>query len=380
MTDRKTPAEDSDIIEGVAVDKTGASSGTGRKRRSSGKAPSEKQASRTRGADKAGGSGGGASEPGQQTDSPAARARGGGRSMAALMAAAAILIAGAGVAIQEWRTMARVQAFHAEIAALEGRLEVAETAARSAEDEAARLSGQISGRLAALEAAMPDDPKVALNDLAAVQDDFGQRLQRLETAPAPAAGGVDGSQMALAQSALTVASAMLADSLAGGDAGRWLPVLEELNAAGLDLDNLESFQAALSPPPPSTSQLLASATAMMPTLRDSVRDRSGGWWSSTADTLAGFVTLRRQDQSDTPPSADGGTPLASFADAIAGGRLEDALAASAELAAAMPDQAVGLNGWRISAERRLAADAALARFSADMAARLTASGAVERAE
>ena len=301
-------------------------------------------------------------------------------SMLVLMAVMAILVAGAGLVVQEWRAMARVEPLHAEIAALGARLEVAETAARLAEEEAGRLSGQISGRLAALEAAMPDDPQAAISDLAAMQGEFDRRLERLESAPRATAGFEAESDMALAHSALTVASAMLADSLSGGDAGRWLPVLADLRAAGLDLEHLEPLRDALSPPPPSTSQLFAAATAMMPVLQEAARDSAGGWWSSTADTLAGFVTLRRQDEADTTGSVDSRSPLAGFADAISGGRLGDALTASAALAAAMPEHAADINGWRAAAKRRLAADEALAQFSASMAARLAELGTRERAE
>ena len=293
-----------------------------------------------------------------------------GLSWSAMMAVAAILIAGAGLALQEWRTATGAEVLQAEIAALTARLEAAERDAGLAQQEAARLSGEMAGRLATLESAMPEDPQAALTSLAAAQEALIQRLELLESAPAPAMGTTGDTEMALAQSALTVASAMLADSLSGGDAARWLPVLTELRAAGLDLQTLPALRDALSPPPPSTSQLLAKAAAMMPQLRDAVRVGTGGWWSSTADRLAGFVTFRRQGETDMPAAADSASPLAGFEVAISGGRLEAALAASEDLAAVLPDQAGAINAWRSAATRRLAADAALAGFSADMAARL----------
>ena len=377
MTDRKTPTEEPGVIEGVAVEKQPA----GRKRRASGK----QQASSAGGG--TAGTGTGNAGAHARDDRPGRPGRA-GMSVATLMAMAAILIAGAGLAVQEWRAIARVEALQGEIAALTAQLTTAEEIAGTAQDEAARLSGRMAERLAALEAAIPDDPQTAISDLAGAQDDLAQRLDALEStsasasasATSSAAGDASATEMALAQSALTVASAMLADSLAGGDAGRWLPVLDELEAAGLDLGDLAALRAALSPPPPSTPQLLATAKGMMPSLREAARDTRSGWWSSTADTLAGFVTLRRQDEAGDAVSADSGSPLAGFKDAIAAGHLAAALAASENLAAALPDHAGRINSWRIAATRRLAADDALAGFSAAIAARLARHGAGGKGE
>ena len=373
MTDRKTPTEEPGVIEGVAVEKQPA----GRKRRASGK----QQASSAGGG--TAGTGTGNADAHARDDRPG-RPGPAGMCVATLMAMAAILIAGAGLAVQEWRATARVEALQGEIAALTAQLTTAEEIAGTAQDEAARLSGRMAERLAALEAAIPDDPQTAISDLAGAQDDLAQRLDALESASASAtssaAGDASATEMALAQSALTVASAMLADSLAGGDAGRWLPVLDELEAAGLDLGDLAALRAALSPPPPSTPQLLATAKGMMPSLREAARDTRSGWWSSTADTLAGFVTLRRQDGTGDAVSADSGSPLAGFKDAIAAGHLAAALAASENLAAALPDRAGWINSWRIAATRRLAADDALAGFSAAIAARLARHGAGGKGE
>lgn len=378
MTDSKTPEEDPDIIEGVAVEKQAAA----RKRRSSAKkggartpgGVSEKGRSGTERSDK------GPSGQDRQTNHEQARPARGGLSMAVLMSMVAILIAGAGLVVQEWRAMSRAAALQAEMAALATRLEVAERSARAAEGEAARLSGQMADRLAGLEAAIPDDPQTAISELATAQGELARRMEALESAPASATGVATGSEMVLAQTALTVAGAMLADSLSGGDAGRWLPVLEKLQTAGLDLDNLGSLRTALSPPPPSATQLLADAAAMMPVLREAGRDTAGGWWSSTADRLAGFVTLRRQDEPDDRMATDGASPIAGFESAVISGRLPAALEASEALGGALPEHAADINLWRISAERRLAADAALAGVISDMAARLARSGSGGKGE
>jgi hypothetical protein len=101
-------------------------------------------------------------------------------------------------------------------------------------------------------------------------------------------------------------------------------------------------------------------------------DSAADWWSSTTDTLAGFITLRRQDQVDDPAVPDTSSPLAGFESAIARGKLDQALQAAADLAIALPDQSTEITVWRVAAEQRLRADEALAAFSAQMVARLAA--------
>lgn len=385
MTDRKTPAEEADIIDGVAVERKGASTASGaagRKRR-----PADNQAADTSGARSSGSDG--------QTDHGAAdmpRQAGGGVSMPVpvlvlVVLVSALLSAGVAIAVQEWRAASRIKALQTEVTTLATQLEETGLVARAAQGEATRLAGQISERLAGLEAAMPDDPQAVIGDLAAAQGnlaaaqgDLLRRLEALEVAPAPLAGMAASSDIMLTHAGLTVASAMLADSLIGADAGRWLPVLDDLRAAGLDPGSLASLRAALSPPPPSTSQLLAEASAMLPALRDAGRDSAADWWSSTTDTLAGFITLRRQDQVDDPAVPDTSSPLAGFESAIARGKLDQALQAVADLAIALPDQSTEITVWRVAAEQRLRADDALAAFSAQMVARLAALGSAGKAE
>jgi len=398
MTDQKTPAEDPEIIEGVAVEKTGAASssaaGAGKRRASDGTGAARKAAGKKAAGKKVAGapdpeSSGpesseagspGPAEPADNSTAANPRRPAGGISLPGLIAVAAMLVAGAGLGVQEWRAAARFTAVQADVAALAARLEVAEAGAGAARQEASRLSGQMSDRLAGLEAAMPDDPQAVISELAAVQTDLARRLDALESEPASGANVTASSAMVLAQSGLTVASAMLADSLAGGDPARWLDVLAELRDAGLPLDGLAALRGALSPPPPSPSQLLAEAEAMLPLFRATARRRAGGWWSSTADRLAGFVTLRRQAEGDEPAEPDSASPLAIFAAAIGRGQLAAALDESARLASTLPDHAAEINAWRIAAGRRLAADEALAAFSAAMAALLAQPGTAGKAE
>ena len=384
MTDRKTPAEDPEIIEGVAVEKQ--DSATGSDTTGSG-ARSRRQSARK----KTGGTSdrkAGSKDQAQQKTGEDPRRAGGGMALFGLLAATAILMAAGGVLFQEWRAAARQDVLATELGQLAARVEMAEAGAGDARDEAARLAGDLAARLTALESALPDNPGAALGgladaqadlaaaqvDLAAAQGDLATRLARLESAPAARRDAAASPDLTLALSGLTVASAMLADSLAGADAGRWLPVLDDLGAAGLPLDGLASLRAALSPAPPSASRVLAAASDLVPMLRETARDQAGGWWTSTTDMLAGFVTLRRRDQAGAEPGPDAVSPLASFEDAVARRQIRAAFEASAALADLLPEREADIAAWRAAAERRLAADEALAAFSAEMAAFLAGLG------
>jgi len=308
----------------------------------------------------------------------------------------AVLVALTGVMVQEWRATSRLEVLRAEVALLASRLDAAESAAIAAQEDSARNDAVLSDRLAGLETAMPDDRAGEIGALTASQGALEQRVLALESdadAESDAPGGAamqTGS--VLAQSGLTVANAMIADSLAGADAARWLPVLDELRAAGLPLGEIGALRRALSPPPPSTSQLLAEASALVPSLRASMRAGSGDWWSATTDMLAGFVTLRRKDDVQTDPVPGPDAPVEAFESGIQRGQLGAALAASGPLADALadvsgdglaeanPDPVLKeLASWRIAAERRLAADEALAGFTAAMAALLARTGTAGKA-
>ena len=97
----------------------------------------------------------------------------------------------------------------------------------------------------------------------------------------------------------------------------------------------------------------------------------GGWWSAATGRLSGFVTLRRKEDVSTPQEAtQDNAPLAAFERALAAGRLADAIDAGSQIETDMP----ALAAWIAAAERRAALDDLLARFGAEMAARLARAG------
>ena len=97
----------------------------------------------------------------------------------------------------------------------------------------------------------------------------------------------------------------------------------------------------------------------------------GGWWSAATGRLSGFVTLRRKEDDSTPQEAtQDNAPLAAFERALAAGRLADAIDAGRQIETDMP----ALAAWIAAAERRAALDDLLARFGAEMAARLARAG------
>ena len=129
---------------------------------------------------------------------------------------------------------------------------------------------------------------------------------------------------------------------------------------------------AMSPLPPSRDWLIGEAIAMIAELRGAAGDgEDGGWWSAATGRLSGFVTLRRKEDVSTPQEAtQDNAPLVAFERALAAGRLADAIDAGRQIETDMP----ALAAWIAAAERRAALDDLLARFGAEMAARLARAG------
>ena len=355
MTARKNPAEDSDIIaehsdiiEGVAVEKND-------KEKSRGKAAgggARRRAGRTASAAESP-----ASPPDEDTGrgpvpdtAPSAR-------MPLILAALAVILAGAGLGLQFWRAGLEDSALRAEIDGLASRLAAAEADGAAASAEAAALKAELS----TLSASLPPDLSDEVAGLVARQD-------AVESAgPAPVASGGD-AILALAQSGMNVAAAMINDSLSGADPSRWLATLSELRAAGLVVGDLDALRAVMSPLPATDEALVAAAHGLIEPLRgEAAKHGHDGWWSAATGRLSDFVTLRRQgDGAASDGAGAANTPLLAFERAVAAGRLADALAASATLTTDL----AALADWQAQARRRLALDDALAAFSADMAARL----------
>ena len=369
MTSRKPPAEDQDIIEGVAVEKQDGAKASGRggpRRRAARKgAPEAKSEPRQESSPESGtaeATGGAAPRGRNDARAPAATSR-----MPVVVAGLALVVAGAAFGLQQWQADTVESGLRAEIDDLTARLAAAEQALTDAAAAEASLREEI-GRIVS---GMPVDLKQDLGELAARVTDLESGLSDVETSrAAPAAIG--DPALVLAQSGMSVAAAMIADSFAGADPSRWLPVLSELRAAGLAVGDIEALRIAMSPLPPSRERLVGEAIAMIAGLRGVAGDgEDGGWWSAATGRLSGFVTLRRKKDVSTPQEAtQDNAPLAAFERALAAGRLADAIDAGRQIETDMQ----ALAAWITVAERRAALDDLLARFGAEMAARLARAG------
>ena len=369
MTSRKPPAEDQDIIEGVAVEKQDGAKASGRagpRRRAARKgAPEAKPEPKPESAPESGSAEAtGAAAPRGRNDAraPAATSR-----MPVVVAGLALVVAGAAFGLQQWQAGTVESGLRAEIDDLSARLAAAEQAITDAAAAEASLREEIGG----IVSGMPADLKQDLGELAARVTDLESGLSDVETSrAAPAAIG--DPALVLAQSGMSVAAAMIADSLAGADPSRWLPVLSELRAAGLAVGDIEALRTAMSPLPPSRERLVGDAISMIKELRGVAGDgEDGGWWSAATGRLSGFVTLRRKEDVSTPREAtQDNAPLAAFERALAAGRLADAIDAGSQIETDMP----ALAAWIAAAERRATLDDMLARFGAEMAARLARAG------
>ena len=373
MTSRKPPAEDQDIIEGVAVEKQDGAKASGRggpRRRAARKgAPEAKSEAKPQPkpeyspeSGSAEATGGAAPRGRKDARAPAATSR-----MPVVFAGLALVVVGAAFGLQQWQAGTVESGLRAEIDDLSARLAAAEQAMTDAAAAEASLREEIGG----IVSGMPADLKQDLGELAARVTDLESGLSDVETSrAAPAAIG--DPALVLAQSGMSVAAAMIADSLAGADPSRWLPVLSELRAAGLAVGDIEALRTAMSPLPPSRERLVGDAISMIKELRGVAGDgEDGGWWSAATGRLSGFVTLRRKEDVSTPQEAtQDNAPLAAFERALAAARLADAIDAGRQIETDMP----ALAAWIAAAERRAALDDLLARFGAEMAARLARAG------
>ena len=356
MTARKPPAEDSDIIEGVAVEKPdgGKSSAGGTRRRSAKKAAAKEPPSSAP-------ENGGAAKPAPGAGDPAR--------MPLIVASLAVVLALVGLGLQLWRSGTAETALRTEINGLVARLAAAEADAAAARSEATVLKADI----AELAASLPPDLSNRIVGLATRQDALESGLAAVESAgPAPLGTGGDAS-LVLAQSGMNIATAMISDSLSGRDPSRWLATLSELRAAGLVVGDLDALRAVMSPVPATHDALVAEARGLIGSLRSNVaKGGNDSWWTAATGRLSDFVTLRRKGESAAQDgAAAANTPILTFERAVTSGRLVDAFEASAALGSRL----AALGTWQAEVRRRLALDDALAAFSADMAARLARANA-----
>ena len=393
MTAKKTSNTDPDIIEGVAVEKPAPSTSrrraAGREKSPSGTGASEQRpasasagASASDSADKAspdsmqsGKSAGKSAET--SSDAPAASDVPARReSMPVILGAAAILLALGGIIIQQWMAARQKTQLRAEIETLVAQIELVNGSLANAQAQVITIGvsqDAVVSRLARLEADLPQDPAEALAVLAERLDTLAADLAAL-----PADNDVTlspfESGLALAQTGLGAANAMNAANLAGGDPAQWVPVLQELARAGLDVGDLEEIETLLTARPAPTVQLLAEGVALA-TVAESDRESDSGWWQNATGRIAGFIKLRRSD--DAPATgesvAETATPLDEFERTLRTGRLGDALVSSRKI---IPLPA-GLDDWQSRAQRRLDLEAGLAGLVARMTAQLAAAGVAD---
>jgi len=392
MTSNKTPDTDPDVIEGVAVEKPDG--------------PAGRRRAADRNKARSGAKGKGPSSAGVQPDNsssdsnetanatsghPAPDGFGDGVSsgktkhrrfsLPVIFGVLALVLVLAGGGLLQWMAARQEALFRAEIDGLAAQMAAANDALARVQAELAAIDtgrAEIDARLAGFEARLPQDPTDALSALSKRLDMLAADMDALSAASDAAQMSIDGSSpntaLALAQAGFGAANAMNAANLAGGDPVQWLTVLEELAKAGLDIEGLSGIQALLAPPPATTSQLLASGVDLAVDLRRG-QTEAEGWWQNATGRLAGFIRLRRSDESSL--RADGQredpVPLDAFAEALRTGNLLSSVAASRQIVPAP----ASLAAWQAQAQRRLDLDAALVGLMADMTTRLAAAGVAD---
>ena len=402
MTSKKTPDTNPDIIEGVAVEKPDGSAGRRRSagrdkvrsgndgaRQSSTSAPPHNSTSDNSTSDHVGPNHAGPNHtaPGRSGDGVSSGKTKPQRiSFPIMLGVVAMMLALAGIGLQQWMAARQEVQLRAEIEGLAAQMVAANDAlVRAQADMAAIATGQaeINARLAGIEADLPQDPADALSALSTRLDMLAADMAAMSAASDAAqnpfgAGlahtGLANTGLALAQAGLGAANAMNAANLAGGDPVQWLLVLEELAQAGLDVGDLAGIQALLTPPPAATPQLLASGTDLVVALRRD-QDDVEGWWQNATGRIAGFIRLRRSEESSSraPGQREDSRPLDAFASALRTGNLMSSLATSREIVPA----STPLAAWQAEAQRRLDLDAALVGLMAEMTTRLAAAGVAE---
>ncbi len=421
MATRKTAADPDSVIEGVAVEKEDQQADkAGKKTRSGGVRGTSKQ-------------GTGAKAPGShssESNSPENSSSGrklSGRwfSVTLLVGVLIIGLAGALYMLQSRNSQqeilrARLADIEAQVAAqgmdLSTQLATKMVAARD-EDAAARrplqdsqqtLMAQVAaltGRLDQLDGLVSPDFAMRLDAmvdrLAALENDLKTSLETAKnTAGNASAGNASASlpdidrvsEMILAQTGLATLAGMLADNSAGGDLQRWLPNLQALESAGLELGDLDALAAAAAVRPPSTMQLLAVGRDLAVTLtantsppgdagktqdsgaiKDSGTTDETGWWASITSGLSSFVRIRDVDSvsvaaSGSESGGDGNTeptPLQNFRMAAAAGQLAKAVAVSHSLDASL-QTGPQMDRWRDAAAARLHIDGSLTNLAVQL--------------
>ena len=363
MTAKTPKDETSDIIEGVAVEKTESSARRGGRGTKAG-------SSRRKSAPDNGKTAEQASE--SLSSHPPRRMT--ATSMPLLVSAVAVLLVVALAGYQIWREGRRDAALQSEVLALAGQLEDAQAAIVPLREELnATRAGQVGlgARIDGFEAALPTDPAA---DLALLSTRMDKLEEAAEAARRSGSDGLssDDTENGLANAALFAVSAMTAAEIGGGDPARWLPVLRRISEAGLDLGDLGGLERLVLSSPPSAAALLAELGALVEMMKtDGATSSDTGWWDHTAGRLGDFIRFRRSDaDSPSPRTVATNDPLQHVQRAAEAGGLTAALQASRDVTSPPPR----LRDWQDAATRRLELDAALATLNARVAAGLVDTG------
>lgn len=405
MATRKTGADPSDVIEGVAVEKDDIPAD---------KAGKKPRADSPRGAGK--------QRPDQQEtggNSPDSRSSGRGSSgrrllgrglfVTLLMGGLIIALAGALYMLQSRNSQqdalqARLVEMEARIAALTTGRDEDAVARQPLQDSQQALTLQtetLATQVAALAGRVDLLDGLSLPDAAMRLDAMAGRLGALEDQlqiPDNAPGGASVAQsdvvlsdvtlvsdLILAQSGLATLAGMLADNAVGGDLQRWLPNLRALESAGLALGDLDALAAAAAVRPPSTMQLLAAGRdlAVSPPVRtsqagdaagteDSARLDDTDWWSSITSGLSAFVRIRDVGGETGGDGEAVPSRLQDFRMALSAGQLARAVEISRSLDVG-PQTDQQMDQWRDAAAARLHIDSALTAMTAQLTASLASS-------
>lgn len=378
---KKSPT-DSDVIEGVAVEKPAADDQSPESSKTKSSRASQSDAE----PDKASSDSDNRSQSGRHFRS--------GSLVAVALAGTAILIAAAGLFLQRQASNGQ-EAFSNDIARIEDRLAASQSGMEQIKARLAMLqtqAAQLAEQIDQIASIIPADQTadivllqeridaletgiVELTDAAAKQG-----ATRNDIGPGAGSANVQIDNVVMTRAALGAVTAMTTEATSGGSPELWFEALQSLSEAGLELGDLDNLSGLLVPPPPSHAALFERAGLLLPEVKVALRKQAGSdsWWQATAGRLSDFITLRSAESNSSGQPSDSAAFLSALRDALRDADLAefvttaDSLILTGDLAADTR-AAQDLKQLLVDAKRRLQLDGQLASF----AARLTADLAVQ---